>query len=349
MPNLGAPARVGGHDVPPTSSGPRPRVRFIILVARLFGTRSVADLVRALEGDEEELYDRPELAGGGVDRRGRARACRDLEAPRAPSRPGCRATAPQPPRPPSRRSALRVRHAWSIRRGRPKREAWHRSGQSGTLRATIFGVSDGLVSNLSLVMGVAGASESIRASSCSPGSRASSPGPSAWRRANTSRCSRSASFRAPDRARARRARSEPEEEEAELAGIYRAKGFTAAEAARDRHRLSRTWTGPRHARSRGARPRPRPARFARGAPRRILPRVRRWRAIPLFPYLFGDGRARLVTSPRTQPARPVRGRRGREPADRPWDPVRRHPPGRDRAAAAAVTYGVGTLIGVAVA
>jgi VIT1/CCC1 family predicted Fe2+/Mn2+ transporter len=34
---------------------------------------------------------------------------------------------------------------------------WHRIGQSGTLRAAIFGVSDGLVSNLALVMGVAGA------------------------------------------------------------------------------------------------------------------------------------------------------------------------------------------------
>ena len=37
-------------------------------------------------------------------------------------------------------------------------EGWHRSARSGTLRAVIFGVSDGLVSNLSLVMGVAGAS-----------------------------------------------------------------------------------------------------------------------------------------------------------------------------------------------
>ena len=36
-------------------------------------------------------------------------------------------------------------------------ERWHRAGQSGTLRAVIFGVSDGLVSNTSLVMGVAGA------------------------------------------------------------------------------------------------------------------------------------------------------------------------------------------------
>ncbi|OGO57330.1 MAG: hypothetical protein A2V85_15680 [Chloroflexi bacterium RBG_16_72_14] len=37
-------------------------------------------------------------------------------------------------------------------------EGWHRSARSGTLRAVIFGMSDGLVSNLSLVMGVAGAS-----------------------------------------------------------------------------------------------------------------------------------------------------------------------------------------------
>ena len=36
-------------------------------------------------------------------------------------------------------------------------ERWHRTGRSGTLRAVIFGVSDGLVSNLALVMGVAGA------------------------------------------------------------------------------------------------------------------------------------------------------------------------------------------------
>jgi len=37
-------------------------------------------------------------------------------------------------------------------------EAWHRrGGRSGTIRAVIFGVSDGLVSNLALVMGVVGA------------------------------------------------------------------------------------------------------------------------------------------------------------------------------------------------
>ena len=37
------------------------------------------------------------------------------------------------------------------------RERWHRTGGGGTLRASIFGVSDGLVSNTSLVMGFAGA------------------------------------------------------------------------------------------------------------------------------------------------------------------------------------------------
>ena len=37
------------------------------------------------------------------------------------------------------------------------REDWHRADKSGTLRAAIFGVNDGLVSNTALVMGFAGA------------------------------------------------------------------------------------------------------------------------------------------------------------------------------------------------
>jgi VIT1/CCC1 family predicted Fe2+/Mn2+ transporter len=37
-----------------------------------------------------------------------------------------------------------------------RREQWHRSDRSGALRAGIFGVSDGLVSNTALVMGFAG-------------------------------------------------------------------------------------------------------------------------------------------------------------------------------------------------
>jgi VIT1/CCC1 family predicted Fe2+/Mn2+ transporter len=37
-----------------------------------------------------------------------------------------------------------------------RRERWHRSDRSGSLRAAVFGVSDGLVSNTALVMGFAG-------------------------------------------------------------------------------------------------------------------------------------------------------------------------------------------------
>jgi VIT1/CCC1 family predicted Fe2+/Mn2+ transporter/rubrerythrin len=36
------------------------------------------------------------------------------------------------------------------------REPWHRGGRSGALRAAVFGINDGLVSNASLVMGFAG-------------------------------------------------------------------------------------------------------------------------------------------------------------------------------------------------
>jgi vacuolar iron transporter family protein len=38
-----------------------------------------------------------------------------------------------------------------------QRERWHRSGRAGSVRAAIFGMNDGLLSNFSLVAGVAGA------------------------------------------------------------------------------------------------------------------------------------------------------------------------------------------------
>jgi VIT1/CCC1 family predicted Fe2+/Mn2+ transporter len=40
------------------------------------------------------------------------------------------------------------------------REPWHRGDRSGSLRAGVFGVNDGLVSNTSLVMGFAGSGAS---------------------------------------------------------------------------------------------------------------------------------------------------------------------------------------------
>ena len=119
-----------GVEVPP-SGQPRARVKLIIWLARLFGTMRVAGLVRALEGDEEQMYaDQldPQTAAIAADEREHARVWQQLEDGKAG---GSASSLGQ--------------------------EAWHRGGRSGTLRAAVFGVNDGLVSNLSLVMGVAGA------------------------------------------------------------------------------------------------------------------------------------------------------------------------------------------------
>jgi VIT1/CCC1 family predicted Fe2+/Mn2+ transporter/rubrerythrin len=117
-----------GASVPPVGQ-PRARVRLIIALARRFGTGAVADLVRALEGDEEQSYAdqmTPETAAIAADEREHAAIWRQLQGDAASG-------------------------------GGAVHEAWHRSSRSGTLRATVFGANDGLVSNLSLVMGVAGA------------------------------------------------------------------------------------------------------------------------------------------------------------------------------------------------
>ena len=122
-----------GATVPPVSS-PRLRVRIIIQLARMLGTNRVADLVRALEGDEEAAYSTqmtPETAAIAADEREHAALWDELTG---------KVPAPSDTKPRTLRE-----------------EAWHRGGRSGTLRAAVFGANDGLVSNLSLVMGVAGA------------------------------------------------------------------------------------------------------------------------------------------------------------------------------------------------
>jgi VIT1/CCC1 family predicted Fe2+/Mn2+ transporter len=43
-----------------------------------------------------------------------------------------------------------------------KAERWHRTSYGGSLRAAVFGVNDGLISNFSLVMGVAGTDAPVR-------------------------------------------------------------------------------------------------------------------------------------------------------------------------------------------
>ena len=161
--------RALGAEVPPPTR-PRARVRFIILLARLFGTNAVHDLVIGLEGEEERVYaGRPpsrETEAIAADERAHAEMWQQLRTDAsgaAAAVPGVALPAP----PPAAGSgggmaaATRVDEARLARvAGTPEEigraERWHRGG-AGTLRAVVFGASDGLVSNLSLIMGIAGA------------------------------------------------------------------------------------------------------------------------------------------------------------------------------------------------
>jgi len=117
------------------------------------GPRAVADLVRASRRRERRY------ARGAPTRR------RSDEPPSPPLRrpSGARRDWQLLKGPPTGDEAAAVAND-AERRGRvaanlaeiTKAESWHRGG-AGTLRAIVFGASDGLVSNLSLVMGVAGA------------------------------------------------------------------------------------------------------------------------------------------------------------------------------------------------
>ncbi len=204
--------REAGLDVPATPTRPRARVAAIILLARLFGTRAVSDLVTALEGDEEDIYGEqssPEVEAIAADEREHAEIWRRLKDP-----------------------------TYHPDRDVAARERWHRSGRSGTLRAVIFGVSDGLVSNLALVMGVAGAAGERGSFILLAGIAGLLAG--AFSMAAGEYISMQSQRELFERQIAlERAEMEamPEEEEAEMAALYRAKGFRDDEAKAIAHRL----------------------------------------------------------------------------------------------------------------
>ena len=128
--------RSAGAEVPPP--GPTGlRTRLLTATARRFSLDAVLPLIERAEKSDAGTYDAdPDAAAGmAADERGHARA---LAAMRA-----------------GRQSRLPDPHEVIERR-----ERWHRGDRSGALRAAIFGVSDGLVSNTALVMGFAGSGAS---------------------------------------------------------------------------------------------------------------------------------------------------------------------------------------------
>jgi VIT1/CCC1 family predicted Fe2+/Mn2+ transporter/rubrerythrin len=117
-------------------------------------------------------------------------------------------------------------------RGIAKRERWHRSDRSGSLRAAVFGVNDGLVSNTSLVMGFAGsgaASVTVLFAGLA-GLLAGAFSMAAGEYISMS--SQRESYQREIELEAEELREDPEAETEELALIYRAKGLDAEEAER---------------------------------------------------------------------------------------------------------------------
>jgi VIT1/CCC1 family predicted Fe2+/Mn2+ transporter len=200
---------------PPATARPSWRVRQIAILARLFGTRAVSDMVKALEGFEEEVYgahaDVPEVHEIAKDEAKHAEIWRDLDA--AHKTKGADA----------HRAAVAETQA---------REPWHRSGGGGTLRASIFGVSDGLVSNAALVFGIAGATTSDQGSfvvlagvaGLLAGAFSMAAGEYVSMRSQTEVLERQIELERAE------LEAMPEEEEKEIAGIYRGRGFSEAEA-----------------------------------------------------------------------------------------------------------------------
>jgi VIT1/CCC1 family predicted Fe2+/Mn2+ transporter len=259
--------REQGAAVPPPGP-PRLRVRFIMTLARLFGTRAVSDLVQALEGDEEDAYSEqssPEVASIAADEREHAEIWRRLESDEATPVTGVAATAgvvsatgvaaSSAAQTTSAAGVSSATGTSSAAAGAPaaapraagltvaetaRREGWHRAGQSGTLRAVIFGVSDGLVSNLSLVMGVAGAVSNQPHFILLAGVAGLLAGAFSMAAGEyISMQSQRELYEQQIRLERAELEAMPEEEEGELAAIYRSKGFTHEEAAAVAHRIFR--------------------------------------------------------------------------------------------------------------
>lgn len=118
-----------GESVP--TYRPTARVRVLGWLARVFGTERVLPIISSLEASDQAGYlSQPEAAGLPAEERGHARALRAME-PRLTGQ--------------------------EVIMGR---ERWHLRSGGGSLRAAVFGVNDGLVSNFGLVMGFAGAEAS---------------------------------------------------------------------------------------------------------------------------------------------------------------------------------------------
>lgn len=202
--------RGAGAAVPPPGR-PSLRTRLLGVAARRLSTRSVLPLIERAEKADAGVYDAdPDAAPGmAADERAHAKIIGRL-----------------------------------IQGGKPdprtqisRREPWHRGDRSGALRAGVFGVSDGLVSNTALVMGFAGSGTSRTVTLLAgvagllAGSFSMAAGEYVSMSSQREMYEREISLEAAELA------EKPQEERDELVLIYRAKGVERADAERMADRI----------------------------------------------------------------------------------------------------------------
>lgn len=194
--------------VPASHYRPSLRVRLLARLARRFGPRFVLPTVAAAEfGDRDKYVGQPGAEALAVDERGHAEVIRQAAANSATPHG---AAGPDI----------------------AKAERWHRGGSGNDLRAAVLGANDGLVSNLCLVMGVAGGGASgnavlltgvagLVAGACSMAL-------GEWLSVTNAR----ELARTQIAKEAQELEQSPEAERRELALIYQAKGLDKADAER---------------------------------------------------------------------------------------------------------------------
>jgi VIT1/CCC1 family predicted Fe2+/Mn2+ transporter len=191
------------HTALPGDQRPSLRVRIIGWLARRLGSRAVLPMVNALEAGDYGSY--AEQGGDALplayDERVHGRTVARLAGMSEPS-------------------------------DIVRQERWHRLGGGGTLRASIFGINDGLVSNLSLVIGVAGAAPEggtvllVGVAGLLAGAFSMAAGEYISMRSQRELFERQIEMERME------LEVHPEEEREELALIYRSKGIPKADAER---------------------------------------------------------------------------------------------------------------------
>jgi vacuolar iron transporter family protein len=187
----------------PQPAGPSLRTRLLSTAARRLSTEAVLPMIERAERSDAGIYDVDPDATPGMaeDERGHARTLAKLMAGR-----------PDP------------------REQIARREGWHRGDRSGALRAGVFGVSDGLVSNTSLVMGFAGSGVArttillAGVAGLLAGSFSMAAGEYVSMASQREMYEREISLEAQE------LEENPEEERAELVLLYRAKGLSRSDA-----------------------------------------------------------------------------------------------------------------------